>query len=220
VTGIVYSIYKYRINQLKKLLAIRTKISRDLHDEVGSTLTSINILSKISQSNLEKDRSKTADLLEKITEQSANMQQSMSDIVWSIHPDKDKIENLVIRMREYLGQTAEPKNILVEFLADEKILKDNLTMQHRRDVFLIFKEAVNNAVKYSQGKKIAVFLGKEDNHIKLSIQDDGLGFHPGAKTSSSGLKNMHDRAKELKGTLHIQSSPGNGTKVELLCPAT
>ena len=70
LSGIIYSIYKYRINQLKKLLAIRTKISRDLHDEIGSTLTSINILSKVSQNNLEKDKSKASELLQKISEQS------------------------------------------------------------------------------------------------------------------------------------------------------
>ncbi len=218
--AIVYGIYKYRINQLKKLLTLRTKISQDLHDEVGSTLSSINILSKVSQSNLEKDKLKTAGLLQKIIEQSANMQQSMSDIVWSIRPDNDKIQNLVIRMREYLGQTAEPKNMIVEFSADEKVLKEILSMQHRQHVFLIFKEAVNNAVKYSQGKKISVFLGKENDHVKLSIQDDGVGFNPEKITPSNGLKNMRDRAKELKGTLHIQSFPGEGTQIELNCPPT
>ena len=218
--GIIYSIYKYRINQLKKLLAIRTKISRDLHDEIGSALSSIHILSKVSQSNLEKDKSKAAGLLQKITEQSADMQQSMSDIVWSIRPDNDKIENLVTRMREYLGQTAEPKNMLIDFFVDEKLSKESLTMQQRQHVFLIFKEAVNNAVKYSQGKKISVLLGKENNHIRLLIKDDGLGFDPDKITSSSGLKNMKDRAKELKGTLHILSSLEKGTQIELLCPAT
>jgi two-component sensor histidine kinase len=218
--AIIYSIYKYRINQVKKILFMRTKIARDLHDEVGSTLTSINILSKVSQGNLEKDKSRASELLQKITEQSANMQQSMSDIVWSIRPDNDKLENLVIRMREYLGQTAEPKNLLVEFFADEKILKESLTMPQRQNIFLIYKEAINNAVKYARCKRISVFLGKENNHIKLLIEDDGLGFDPGRVTSSSGLKNMRDRAKELKGSLIINSSREEGTKVELRCPAT
>lgn len=218
--GIIYGIYKYRINQVKRILVMRTKISRDLHDEVGSTLTSINILSKVSQSNLEKDKFKVADLLQKITEQSANMQQSMSDIVWSIRPDNDKLENLVIRMREYLGQTVEPRNLLVEFNADEKILKESLTMAQRQNIFLIYKEAVNNAVKYAQAKKICVFLGKENHHIKLIVEDDGSGFDPGKTTSSNGLKNMQERAKELRGTLNIHSSQEEGTRVELRCPAT
>jgi len=220
LSGIIYSIYKYRINQLKKLLAIRTKISQDLHDEIGSTLTSINILSKVSQNNLEKDKSKASELLQKISEQSADMQQSMSDIVWSIRPDKDKMENLVIRMREYLGQTAEARNMQVQFSADEKILNENLSMQHRQHIFLIFKEAVNNAVKYSEGKTVTVFLGRENSHIRLSVKDDGMGFNSARVTSSNGLKNMQARAKELKGTLHIRSEAGSGTEVELICTAT
>jgi len=220
LTGIIYSIYKYRINQLKKLLAIRTKISQDLHDEIGSTLTSINILSKVSQNNLEKDRSKASDLLQKISEQSADMQQSMSDIVWSIRPDNDKMENLVIRMREYLGQTAEARNMQVQFSVDEKVLNETLSMQHRQHIFLIFKEAVNNAVKYSEGKTVSVFLGRENSQIRLSIKDDGLGFIPGNNTSSSGLKNMQARAKELNGILHIKSGKESGTEVELICTAT
>ena len=220
LSGIIYSIYKYRINQLKKLLAIRTKISQDLHDEIGSTLTSINILSKVSQNNLEKDKSKASELLQKISEQSADMQQSMSDIVWSIRPDNDKMENLVIRMREYLGQTAEARNMQVQFSADEKILNENLSMQHRQHIFLIFKEAVNNAVKYSEGKTVTVFLGRENSHIRLSVKDDGMGFNSARVTSSSGLKNMQARAKELNGTLHIRSEAGSGTEVELICTAT
>ena len=220
VAGFFYSLYKYRVGQLKNMLNFRTQISRDLHDEIGSTLTSINILSKVSQSNLESDKVKASGLLQKITEQSANMQQSMSDIVWSIRPDHDKIEDLVARMREYLGQTAEPKNMLIEFRADENVLKKNLSMELRKDVFLIFKEAVNNAVKYSKGKKITVFLGKQDDCIKLSVQDDGTGFDTMRETSSNGLKNMRDRAKEINGTLQIQSIPGKGTLIELLCPAT
>jgi signal transduction histidine kinase len=170
LSGIIYSIYKYRINQLKKLLAIRTKISRDLHDEIGSTLTSINILSKVSQNNLEKDKFKASELLQKITDQSADMQQSMSDIVWSIRPDNDKMENLVIRMREYLGQTAEARNMQVQFSVDEKVLNETLSMQRRQHIFLIFKEAVNNAVKYSEGKTVSVFLGRENGHIRLSVR--------------------------------------------------
>src|SRR5688572_8002647 len=220
LSAIAYSIYKYRINQLKKLLAIRTKISRDLHDEIGSTLTSINILSKVSQNNLEKDKSKTSELLQKNSEQSADMQQSMSDIVWSIRPDNDRMENLVIRMREYLGQTAEARNMQVQFSMDEKVLNESLSMQHRQHIFLIFKEAVNNSVKYSEGKNISVFLGRENSHIRLSIKDDGLGFSAKTITSSSGLKNMQTRANELNGILHIRSEAGKGTEVELICTAT
>jgi signal transduction histidine kinase len=93
-------------------------------------------------------------------------------------------------------------------------------MRQRQQIFLIYKEAVNNAVKYSKGEKISVFLGKEGDHIKLSVQDDGIGFDTKKSTSSNGLKNMNDRAKELKGIIRIRSEFGKGTQITLLCPAT
>ena len=220
VLSVFYLLYRYRLSQVIKFYRLRTKISQDLHDEVGSTLTSINILSKVSRSNLDKNNSKASDLLEKISEQSADMQQSISDIVWSIRPDNDKVENLAVRMREFLGHTAESKNVLVDFRVDEKVLNKGLTMKQRQQIFLIYKEAVNNAVKYSKGEKISVFLGKEGDHIKLSVQDDGIGFDTEKPTSSNGLKNMNDRAKELKGIIKIRSEFGKGTQITLLCPAT
>ena len=220
VSSVFYLLYRYRLSQVIKFYRLRTKISQDLHDEVGSTLTSINILSKVSRSNLDKNNSKASDLLEKISEQSADMQQSISDIVWSIRPDNDKIENLAIRMREFLGHTAESKNLLVDFRVDEEVLHKGLTMKQRQHIFLIYKEAVNNAVKYSKGEKISVFLGKEGDHIKLSVQDDGIGFDTEKITSSNGLKNMNDRAKELKAIMKIRSEFGKGTQITLLCPAT
>jgi two-component sensor histidine kinase len=214
--GSISGLYRYRLSQVKKLLALRTKISRDLHDEIGSTLSSINILSKISLSNVEKDSAKSSQLLEKIAEQSQSIQQSMSDIVWAIRPDKDKLENMAVRMREYLGQAAEASDLKVEFHIDDHLLKESLTMQQRKDLFLIFKEAVNNAVKYSGGKNIVIFLGKQDHYLKLLVKDDGVGFDPTNITSSSGLKNMRDRARDLNGTLSIQSSLGEGTSVEFI----
>ena len=218
--GLVYGIYRYRINQLKKLLAIRSKISRDLHDEVGSTLTSINILSKVSRNQLEKDHSRASELLQKITEQSENMQQSMSDIVWSIKPDNDRMENLLVRMREYLNQTADAKGVQVELNADEKALKEQLSMQQRHNVFLIFKEAVNNSVKYSNAENIKVYLGKKGSQMILSVEDDGIGFEQMHVSSSNGLRNMQSRASELGAAIEIHSLPGKGTQITLYCPTT
>lgn len=220
ISAIVYSIYYYRTSQLKKLISVRARISQDLHDEIGSTLTSINILSKISQKNLDKNKVKVSEILNKITEQTEDIQQSMSDIVWSVRPGNDKLKDLVIRMREYLGQTAEAKEMTIDFNVDEKILHESLSMEKRQNFFLIFKEAVNNAVKYSGGKKISVSLHRVNSQIKLTIQDDGFGFKESEIIFQNGIKNMHDRARTLRGTIQIQSLPDEGTRVELTCPAT
>jgi ligand-binding sensor domain-containing protein/two-component sensor histidine kinase len=217
--AIIYAFYRYRFSQLKKLLFMRTSISRDLHDEVGSTLTSINILSRLSLYNLDSNKSRVHELLQKITEQSTSMQQSMSDIVWAVNPQNDSVGNLAARMREYLGHTVEPEGFEVEFTVGEHMLNDELSMNQRQHYFLVFKEAVNNAVKYSKGKKITVQLIRDKHHITLVVKDDGKGFSRETVKYSNGFKNMQARAAELKGVLDIRSGE-TGTTVELICPAT
>ncbi len=211
---------KKKLQQQNELLTVRNNIAKDLHDEIGSTLTSIKILSQVSQNNMQKDPQKVSSMLEKITEQSSQMQQGMSDIVWAIKPDNDKLENMLIRMREYASYTLEPKNILAAFLVDEQVLSQSLDMQQRRDFFLIFKEAINNAAKYSQATKVEIGLKKEKGRLYLHISDNGIGFTADKETSSNGLKNMKKRAEILQGFLQIQSEPGIGTTIFVVVPAT
>jgi signal transduction histidine kinase len=210
---------KKKLEQQKALLDIRNHIAADLHDEIGSTLTSINILSQVSQSNLEKDHAKTSGLLQKITEQSHQIQQSMSDIVWTIKSDNDKVGSMIVRMREYLSHTLEPRNIDVEFHADESLLEHNFTMQQRKDMFLIFKEAVNNAAKYAHCSLLKVQLNRVNGHIALLVSDNGEGFDVNKTGSTNGLKNMRGRAKALNAQLVIESALGKGTRVLLEIPA-
>lgn len=204
---------KKRLEQQNQLLSVRNDIAKDLHDEIGSTLTSIKILSEVSKNNLEKDQQKAFSFLQKITEQSSQMQQGMSDIVWAIKPDNDKLENMLVRMREYASHTLEPKNIETIFITEEPVLSQSLNMQQRRDFFLIFKEAINNAAKYSQAGKVEVTICKEVDQLQLRISDNGIGFDCAMETSSNGLKNMVARAESLKGAVHIQSAPGKGTTI-------
>ncbi len=195
----------------KKLQTIRDNIAKDLHDEIGSTLTSIKILAQVSYNNLQKNPEKAADMIAKITEQSTHMQQGMSDIVWAIAPHNDKLEKIVIRMREYISQTLEVKNIRTTFLIEENVLSKRLAMDQRKDFFLMFKEAVNNVVKYANAQTVRIEI-KEVNHIiQMSIEDDGIGFDDSRITSSNGLKNMRTRALALNGHMEISSVLGKGT---------
>lgn len=220
LTGLLYGLYRMRISKLKAMYEMRNVIARDLHDEIGSTLTSINILSQVSQSNMQKDQQKASSLLEKVVEQSEQIQQNMSDIVWAIKPDNDKIQNLAVRMREYLSHTLESREIRIEFHADERVMKESLTMKQRRDFFLIFKEAVNNAAKYSQCRQVTVVLDRQNGDIRLLIEDDGIGFDRNRIGSTNGLRNMEQRAVLLKGQITILSTPEQGTRITLTVPAT
>ena len=220
VVGILYTLYRYRIKQMKKLFEIRQVIASDLHDEIGSTLTSIHILSKVSQISMENDKQKAFTLLGRVIDQSGQIQQNMSDIVWAIKPDNDKMENMVMRMREYLTHSLEPKNIAIEFIADEHIMSESLPMEQRRDLLLIFKEAINNIAKYSQCTHTHIKLDRQNGYIRMTINDNGVGFEMNLVRTSNGLRNMQRRASLMDGEISIASEPGKGTRIELLVPVT
>jgi signal transduction histidine kinase len=209
-----------KIKEQEALLAVRNNIAKDLHDEIGSTLTSIKILSEVSGKNLQKDHAKTSSFLQKITEQSAAAQQGISDIVWNVKPENDKLENMVIRMREYAAQTLESKNVHTIINIDEAVLDKTLNMNQRRDLFLVFKEAVNNIAKYAGASEVQVKIGKMNNDLQLQVVDNGRGFDINKQTSSNGLKNMQARADSLQGIFDIYSEPGKGTAVTLRIPTT
>ncbi len=204
-----------------KLASIRDNIAKDLHDEIGSTLTSIKILSEISNKNLAaSQQEKTSAFLQKISEQSAAVQQGISDIVWAVNPGNDAIETMIIRMREYVTHTLEVKNIQTYINIDPVVLQKTLGMEQRKNFFLIFKEAINNIAKYAQATEVNIRLSKHKNWIEMLIEDNGVGFDLALKCSGNGLRNMADRAQSLPGTLHIASSPGKGTNITLSILAT
>ena len=221
LAGILFNRYqlKKKLDQQKSLLAVRDNIAKDLHDDVGSAISSIKILSEVSYKNMEKDKDKSVSLLQKIITQSEQLQQGISDIVWSVKPDNDKLENMTVRMREYISQVLEPKNISTLFLADEKLLIKSIGMQQRRDLLMIFKEAVNNIAKYSKATVVEINFEQINNNLLLKIKDNGIGFDTGRITSSNGLKNMQARAINLNGKFTVTSQSEKGTIVELEIPA-
>ncbi|WAC09273.1 tetratricopeptide repeat-containing sensor histidine kinase [Dyadobacter pollutisoli] len=218
--GFMFNRYqlKKKIEQQELLINFRNDVARDLHDDIGSTLTSIKILSEVSLNNLLKDQTKAGSYLKKITEQSSHMQQEMSDIVWSIKPDNDKLANMLVRMREFASYTLEPKNIKADFVVNQEVLLSSLNMQQRRDFFLIFKEAINNTAKYAQASSVSIVLEKAEKHLLLTVKDNGIGFNVDLVRSSNGIRNMEARAKSLSGTFHISSEQGLGTTIEVQIP--
>lgn len=220
LAGVLFNRFqlKKKLEQQKMLQTVRNNIAKDLHDEIGSTLTSINILSRVSKKHLVGDIEKSSAILENITEQSQNMQQAMSDIVWAIRPDNDLMENMLVRMREYVSHTLELKNIETAFDISPDVMQQPLDMEQRRDLFLIFKEAVNNASKYSRAATVKIQLARNNGSISMTIKDDGTGFDPSRITSSNGVKNMKERATALNGELTIQSSHGRGTCINVEFP--
>ncbi len=196
---------------------IRSKVARDLHDDIGSTLSSINIISKMA---MNENNGSTQHYLERIGEHSAKMMESMSDIVWSINPNNDSLEQMMVKMKEFAAEILEPKNITYTFQGEESLNGAALDIQVRKNIFLIFKETLNNAAKYSDANLITIQLEAKENILYLSIHDNGKGYDFGSIKPGNGLSNIRERAKSIDATLNMKSSITTGTHVTLHVPIT
>ncbi len=208
---VLYSLYRYRMNQIIRLQTIRNKIAHDLHDDIGSTLNSISIYSQIAQQDPEKKQ----EALEMIGDSSRKVIDAMSDIVWAVNPDNDSFEDIILRMRSLAFNLLRAKNIEFTFRASESLNDIKLSMEKRRNLYLIFKESLNNLVKYSEATLVSIHLFSEDSLVKLIIRDNGKGFDPLLPANGNGLNNMKIRAKEMKAQIKIDSAIGEGTSTEL-----
>lgn len=217
ISSLIYSIFKYRVNQIKKVQAIRNNISRDLHDDIGSSLSNINILTELARRNTG-NPVKSNEYLSKAGEDIQRISESLGDIVWNINPKYDELENLFIRMKRYAADMMDGKNIDCQFSFPEKISNIKLEMEKRRDLYLIFKEAVNNLAKYSKATKATIKFSVDNNHIKLLVQDNGVGFDKETLLVGNGMQNMQQRAALLRGKLEINSQINKGTMLQLDMP--
>ncbi len=214
----IYAVHRLRVNKLLAVEKIRNRVARDLHDDMGSTLSTINILSSMAKSRIQADPVKTTEYLGKISDNSQRMMEAMDDIVWSIKPSNDTLQKITARMREFATNVLEAKEIELDFRVDEAVYDVKLEMEARRDFFLVFKEAVNNAAKYSKASMVTIQLGLHNSRLVLIVGDDGIGFDPVTADGGNGLGNMQKRADAMHGRVHIQSKPGEGTKVTLNIP--
>jgi signal transduction histidine kinase/streptogramin lyase len=197
---------------------IRSKVARDLHDDMGSSLSSINIMSKIA---LEKNEPVISNnYLKVIRENAVLMQESLSDIVWAINPQNDTMEKVLVRMKEFAAEIFEPLNIQYDFVEEGDLSNVKLDINTRKDFYLIFKESINNAAKYSECKRVIVQMSYQLAGLKLQIHDDGKGFDPDIKRSGNGLKNMKHRSETIHGKLTIESRADMGTKISLTLPSS
>ncbi len=208
----IFFYYRSRINRILELQKLRNTISRDLHDEVGSTLSSISILSASVVNNLEREPVKAKEWIQQIGLYAQHMLNVMDDIVWSINPSMDDFENVVVRMREFAYALTEAADIQLNFDYEKTLSKTALPMLYKRNLYLIFKEAVNNAIKHAACTQITVQLYKQNNNISLVIKDNGKGFDSKKQVNRNGIKNIQNRAEEMGSKIQIQST-ANGTEI-------
>ena len=206
--------------EFEKQLALeqqRNKITSDLHDDIGATLSSLQINSAVAGKLLKKNPEEAQKVLEKIENQSQNLAEKIGDIIWSMKPGKDEFMTMSTRIKnfvnEILGDTDILYSIQIEPIVDI-VVKDIVI---RKNIILLTKEAVNNAAKYSKANHLEINLSILNDIIYLKISDDGIGFNA-AEITGNGVTNMKRRAEVLSGSFSINSESKKGTTIIVTIP--
>ena len=211
-------LYRTRVARLLALERVRTRIATDLHDDLGSNLSQIAILSEVLLLGVGREDRAMAKLLSLITTTANESVESMSDIVWAINPKGDSLQNLIQRMRRFASDGFTARNIEFEFRAPELDRHVEMGADLRREVFLLFKEAVNNVLRHSTCTRAEIEVNLDGHDVCLRVSDNGKGFDTTSDTDGHGLVSIRQRARNLAGTLEVTSAPGNGTTIALRAP--
>ncbi len=210
-------INRNRIKQQLKEVKVRNQLAGDLHDEVGSSLSSILLLSNMASKKITQE-SEAKNMLKKITDNTKEVIDKTGDIVWMMNPKYDEGENLKEKLEQYVLRMKEVAQFQVQLNISPAINTIKFPMEVRKNIFLIIKEAGNNALKYSEATEMNIALQTNEKNILINISDNGKGFNKTAVTAGNGLETMALRAKDVNGNLEIQSSQGNGTQIKVTMP--
>lgn len=213
LVGLVYGFYRYRLAQIRKEQAFRNRIGRNLHDEMGATLSSINIYSEVGRHSAGTE-GPSRQLFEKISSSSAALQESMSDIIWYIHAREATLQDVLLRLQDFAVPLFEARNIDYVFETDREA-PIALPPACREHLYLIFKEALNNSLKYAEPTAIRISFLKEEGVFVCRIWDNGKGFDPSVAARGNGLRNLRERAALMKGSIHWTTAPGKGCEMTL-----
>jgi ligand-binding sensor domain-containing protein/signal transduction histidine kinase len=218
VGALVYALYNYQLRQALKLERVRMRIAHDLHDDVGSSLSQVSILSEVVRQRVNAEDEAVGKPLSLISRISTEAVDSMSDIVWAINPQKDRLRDLTRRMRQFAGEVFTARDISFHFDAPEGHSDIRLGPDTRRQIFLIFKEAVNNVARHANCSRAEIHFSVEGTGLVLQVSDDGKGFTVTEDADGNGLISMRKRAESLQADLRVISEKGAGTTVTLRVP--
>ncbi len=215
VLALIYAVVRYREFQFNQLQTMRNKIANDLHDDVGSALSTINLYSEVAKMKADDENSELKNILDKISNTSIETQENMSHIVWSLQPRNDNFEQMLMRMKIFALEIFSSKNIEVDYYIDKKLYELKIPSNKRNEFFLIFKEAIHNIVKHANCSLVKIEFIRQKNAVIMKIIDNGSGFDIHNKESGNGLHTMRERSNKLNSTFSIDSTAGQGTKIEL-----
>jgi ligand-binding sensor domain-containing protein len=205
--------HRFRLRRALEMERVRTRIAADLHDDVGSGLSQISILSGVASTQLRDDGARAPEALGQIASTAEELVDSMSDIVWAMNPGHDRLGDLVHRMRRFASEVFSARDIAFGWKADGIEDARAIGPDFRRHAYLLFKEAVSNAARHSGCRRVEVDMAAGPPPLSLRVKDDGTGFDAASATEGNGLTTMSRRARELGGRLDVVSRPGEGTSL-------
>lgn len=217
-SAIVFLASLVRSRQNIQIEKVRNQIASDLHDDVGANLSAIKMLLDVLKKKIGHKYSEViGQLLDKIQIHTQETLTNLQDTVWAINPLNDSVELLLKKMLSFAAMVLQAKEIALKI--DDRYdpkLPQKLDMQQRHNLFLMFKEAVNNVAKHSYATKAEIIIQNSKNTLSIQIKDNGVGFDPGVEFSGNGLKNFPLRAKENFIDFALTSRPGQGTEVNMI----
>jgi signal transduction histidine kinase len=209
--GISVAAYNYRVNRLLEIERLRVRIASDLHDDVGSSLTRISLQSELIQEGIEPEEQQN--YLKNIATMSRELVTAMSDIVWSIDSRNDSVENILDKMRNFGSTVLSTKDVNFNLAHSGLDVKKKLSVDVRENLYLIYKEAINNIAKHANASKVNVILRNDSDKFTMTIIDDGKGWEGNERPSGHGTRNMKMRAERLGG--RVEFVRDDGTRVVL-----
>jgi ligand-binding sensor domain-containing protein/two-component sensor histidine kinase len=223
IASLLYGIYRYRVYHLLAVERTRSAIATDLHDDIGASLTGIALSSDLARRDIAAGSPDAGGRLEQISQTSRSLLDAMNDIVWSIKPENDALEQTILRMEDYAVRLLEENGIDLHVQIPDDLRTVKLPMTARRNLFLIFKEAIGNILKHSGATRVEVTIssgesGRRRSDLQVSIGDNGKGFDPSEPRAGNGLGNMDLRARLLMGTFNVTSAPHGGTTLVVRFP--
>jgi two-component sensor histidine kinase len=212
VCGVMMLFY-YRQRQHDKISAMRNQISRDLHDELGANVSSIHIMARMlsQQGGSEKMRP----MLDKISEYSVQVSNTINDIIWNVNPKFDSVAELLQKMTRYASESLEAAGISYTIQQPDSIPAISLISKIKYNFFLVFKEAINNAAKYSKADKVIICFNCSSRALHFEVSDNGVGITEEQRTKGNGLGNMTARAAAIQAVFKIDTAPAKGTYITL-----
>ncbi len=216
ILALIYLGFYVRMRQLLAIERIRFNIAADLHDDIGTKLTEISMLSDMVYFFAPQPQKEEYENVNKIGNIARSMIDNLSDIIWLINPEQDTLKVLFLKLKDNFEEMLNLSNILL-YLGDLNVLDSiKLTMEQRKNLLMIFKEALHNCVKHSDCKQIWLTTELRGRELRINVRDDGKGFDTRIKTEGNGLYNMKKRASNIKGSLWVHSELNKGTTVTFI----